>query len=48
MTRVLDYAPAFTVTIHDNGLAELVLGPAGQMPAADAKGHADLATICQS
>ena len=45
MTRVLDYAPAFTVTIHENGLAELVLGPAGQMPAANAKGHGDLADI---
>jgi enoyl-CoA hydratase len=45
MPRLLDYSPAFTVTIHDDGIAELVLGPEGRMPAADARGHADLAAI---
>jgi len=35
----------FRVDLGDDGVAELVFGPAGGMPAADASGHAELARI---
>lgn len=36
---------AFRVDLGDDGVAELVFGPAGAMPAADARGHAELARV---
>lgn len=36
---------AFRVDLGDDGVAELVFGPVGGMPAADARGHAELARI---
>lgn len=43
--RRLQVCQAFDVLIGDNGLAEIVFGPEGRMPATDAAGHAALATI---
>lgn len=36
---------AFRVDLGDDGVAELVLGPAGGMPATDARGHGALARV---
>lgn len=36
---------AFRVDLCDDGVAELVFGPTGGMPAADARGHAELARV---
>jgi enoyl-CoA hydratase len=46
MTRSLPVGTQdFRVDIGDDGVAELVLGPAGGMPASDAAGHGELARI---
>lgn len=49
MTRIVDHGPSLQVLIHeggdDAGIAEVVFGPAGTMPATDAQGHAALATL---
>lgn len=49
MTRTIDLGPDLQVLIHregeDAGIAELVFGPAGGMPATDAGAHAALGTI---
>lgn len=49
MTRTLDFGPALQVTLHDSGpdagMAEVVFGPEGSMPATDARTHADIATL---
>lgn len=46
MSRALPVdTDAFRVDIDDHGVAELVFGPPGGMPAADARGHAALAQV---
>lgn len=45
MSRRLDFAPHLHAEIGEDGVAELVLGPEGGMPATDAEGHAALATV---
>jgi enoyl-CoA hydratase len=49
MTPPRSFGPHLELTIHadgdDAGIAELVFGPAGAMPATDAQGHAALATV---
>lgn len=45
MARTIDSGPSFQVLIGDDGIAELVFGPAGGMPSLDAQGHAALATV---
>ena len=47
MTQALDLGPHLQAFIGDDGIAELVFGPAGSMPATDARGHAELGTIWQ-
>lgn len=41
----LELADNLYVDMGDNGVAEIVLGPEGGMPVADAKGHAALGTV---
>jgi enoyl-CoA hydratase len=46
MSRTLTTASAgLRIDIGDDGVAELVFGPAGGMPTSDAAGHAELATV---
>lgn len=45
MERLIDLGPALQIRIGDDGVAEVVFGPAGSMPATDAQGHADLAAL---
>ena len=46
MSRMLTTASAgLRIDIGDDGVAELVFGPAGGMPTSDAAGHAELATV---
>ena len=46
MSRTLTTASAgLRIDIGDDGVAELVFGPAGSMPTSDAAGHAELATV---
>ena len=45
MTRRLDLATHLHVEIGDDGVAELIFGPEGGMPATDAQGHAALASV---
>lgn len=45
MARRLELATHLHVDIGDDGVAELVFGPEGGMPATDAKGHAALASV---
>ena len=45
MARRLDLAAHLHVDMGDDGVAELVFGPEGGMPATDAQGHAALATV---
>jgi enoyl-CoA hydratase len=45
MSRTLYPGPSFEVTLGDDGIAELVFGPEGQMPTVDAQGHADIGSI---
>jgi enoyl-CoA hydratase len=45
MARRLDLATHLHVDIGDEGVAELVFGPEGGMPATDAQGHAALARV---
>ncbi len=45
MRRSIDIAPNLHAEIGDDGVAELVFGPAGEMPAMDAQGHAALGTV---
>ena len=47
MTQTLELGPHLQVFIGHDGIAELVFGPAGGMPATDARGHAELGTIWQ-
>lgn len=45
MRRSIDIAPNLHAEICDGGVVELVFGPAGEMPAMDAQGHAALGTV---
>ncbi len=45
MSRSIDIAPDLHAEIGDEGVAELVFGPAGGMPTTDARGHAALGTV---
>jgi enoyl-CoA hydratase len=45
MAHRIDFAPNLHADIGDDGVAELVFGPEGGMPATDAAGHAALATV---
>jgi enoyl-CoA hydratase len=45
MSRRIDLATNLHVEIGDDGVAELIFGPAGGMPATDAQGHAALGTV---
>ncbi len=45
MSRRIDIATNLYAEIGDDGVAELVLGPEGGMPATDAEGHAALGTV---
>lgn len=45
MSRRIDLAQHLHVELGDDGVAELVFGPEGGMPATDAEGHAALATV---
>ena len=45
MSRRLDLAPQLWVDFGDDGLAELVLGPEGGMPATGLEAHAALGTV---
>lgn len=47
MSRRLEIALNMHVDIGDDGVAELVFGPQGGMPATDAQGHAALGTVWQ-
>ena len=44
MSRRIDLAQHLYAEIGDDGIAELVFGPEGGMPATDAQGHAALGT----
>nr|WP_244789475.1 enoyl-CoA hydratase/isomerase family protein [Cupriavidus pauculus] len=41
----MEFGPALKVHIGENGVAEVIFGPAGAMPCADAQTHADLAGL---
>lgn len=43
----LDLGPHLKVVMRDDGVAEVVFGPAGTMPFSDVQGHAHLGTIWQ-
>jgi enoyl-CoA hydratase len=45
MARTLDFGAGLQVTIGDDGIAEVIFGPAGSMPTTDARGHADIAAL---
>jgi len=45
MSQTLDFGPSLQVLIGDDGIAEVVFGPAGAMPTTDAQGHADVAVL---
>ena len=45
MSRSIDIAPNLHAEIGDDGIAELVFGLTGEMPAMDAQGHAALGTV---
>lgn len=45
MNRRIDLAPNLHVEIGDDGVAELIFGPAGGMPTTDAQGHTALGTV---
>ena len=45
--RTLELGPHLTVHIGDDGVAEVVFGPAGAMPATDVRAHAELGTLWQ-
>ena len=45
MSRRIDLAQHLYAEIGDDGIAELVFGPEGGMPATDAQGHAALGTV---
>ena len=45
MAAALDFGPSLQGLIGDDGIAELVFGPAGAMPATDVQAHAALATV---
>lgn len=45
MGRMMAFGATIRVEIADDGIAEVVFGPAGSMPFTDAQGHADLAAL---
>jgi enoyl-CoA hydratase len=47
MREPIDLGPHLQAHLADDGVAELVFGPEGSMPATDARGHAELGSIWQ-
>lgn len=45
MSRTLHESASFSVTLGDDGIAELVFGAEGRMPTVDAQGHGDIGAI---
>jgi enoyl-CoA hydratase len=45
MTTTIDCGASLRVEIGDDGIAEVIFGPAGAMPTTDAEGHAQIAAL---
>jgi enoyl-CoA hydratase len=45
MTKTIDRGASLRVEIGDDGIAEVIFGPAGAMPTTDAEGHGQIAAL---